>query len=230
MLDREARLAKLLGSACFGNPEAPRPEDVSPPVSVAATTSSRHGDRRGDVLGSLPKQPLAGSSGVGAVPAAPRRVPTVSSAVASTSSRPAVGPISSRGPAVAPTAKAPAPAPKAKATASRSAAARNVAARNAPRNTGPVGSTGSRLHNTTEAYRQSRGTNAKRVQDVGGSTMTDQKRTEVNKARRIAGRDEVEGESSGASASSAAAGASSRRIGGKGVEKCLPLILENLVH
>eukprot|EP00929_Paragymnodinium_shiwhaense_P003566 TRINITY_DN10413_c0_g1_i1.p1 TRINITY_DN10413_c0_g1~~TRINITY_DN10413_c0_g1_i1.p1 ORF type:complete len:198 (-),score=30.56 TRINITY_DN10413_c0_g1_i1:163-756(-) len=44
---------------------------------------------------------------------------------------------------------------------------------------------GSRLHNTTEAYRQHRGTTAKTVEQVGRGTMTKEKAAEVDRARAI---------------------------------------------
>merc|ERR1712146_133258 len=42
---------------------------------------------------------------------------------------------------------------------------------------------GSRLHNTTEAYRQNRGTTAKDIRDVGRHTMTKEKGAQVDSAR-----------------------------------------------
>ena len=50
-----------------------------------------------------------------------------------------------------------------------------------------VGSTRSRLHDTTEAYRQNRGTTAQNIREVGQNTMTDEKRKQVDKARKVAG-------------------------------------------
>merc|ERR1712232_856106 len=42
---------------------------------------------------------------------------------------------------------------------------------------------GSRLHQTTEAYRQNRGTTARTVEEVGRATMTAEKAAQVDKAR-----------------------------------------------
>lgn len=46
-----------------------------------------------------------------------------------------------------------------------------------------LGESGSRLQDTTEAYRQQRGTTAKKVTDVGYQSMTAEKAAEVDKAR-----------------------------------------------
>ena len=46
-----------------------------------------------------------------------------------------------------------------------------------------LGENGSRLQDTTEAYRQQRGTTAKKVTDVGYQSMTAEKAAEVDKAR-----------------------------------------------
>ncbi|CAD7956172.1 unnamed protein product [Amoebophrya sp. A25] len=56
---------------------------------------------------------------------------------------------------------------------------------------GSSSSTGgsSRLTETTEAYRQSRGTTARRLEDVGADTMTADQRERVAKARKVAGKD-----------------------------------------
>eukprot|EP00930_Biecheleria_cincta_P079710 TRINITY_DN67618_c0_g1_i1.p1 TRINITY_DN67618_c0_g1~~TRINITY_DN67618_c0_g1_i1.p1 ORF type:complete len:184 (+),score=27.82 TRINITY_DN67618_c0_g1_i1:33-554(+) len=45
------------------------------------------------------------------------------------------------------------------------------------------GSSGSRLHQTTEAYRQQRGTTARTVEEVGRASMTAEKAAEVDRAR-----------------------------------------------
>ncbi|CAD7922781.1 unnamed protein product [Amoebophrya sp. A120] len=50
-------------------------------------------------------------------------------------------------------------------------------------------SSSSTLRNTTAAYRQSQGTTARRLEDVGKSTMTDEQRERVEKARRVVGKD-----------------------------------------
>mmetsp|Transcript_63210 Transcript_63210/g.137880 ORF Transcript_63210/g.137880 Transcript_63210/m.137880 type:complete len:242 (+) Transcript_63210:135-860(+) len=56
-------------------------------------------------------------------------------------------------------------------------------------------STGSRLHNTTEAYRQQHGTTAKTVDAVGRDTMTPEKSREVQQARKkVLGSDSQGGE------------------------------------
>lgn len=44
-------------------------------------------------------------------------------------------------------------------------------------------STRSRLHDTTEAYRQNRGTTARTIEEVGRDTMTQEKAEQVNRAR-----------------------------------------------
>eukprot|EP00747_Dinoflagellata_sp_TGD_P146588 gnl/TRDRNA2_/TRDRNA2_176707_c5_seq1.p1 gnl/TRDRNA2_/TRDRNA2_176707_c5~~gnl/TRDRNA2_/TRDRNA2_176707_c5_seq1.p1 ORF type:complete len:191 (-),score=29.77 gnl/TRDRNA2_/TRDRNA2_176707_c5_seq1:307-879(-) len=46
-----------------------------------------------------------------------------------------------------------------------------------------AGGSGSRLHQTTEAYRQQRGTTARTVEEVGRATMTREKACEVDRAR-----------------------------------------------
>ena len=56
---------------------------------------------------------------------------------------------------------------------------------------GSLDGTGSRLRDTTEAYRQQRGTTARKVTDVGYQSMTPEKAAEVDKARA-----KVHGESS----------------------------------
>ncbi|CAE7730393.1 unnamed protein product [Symbiodinium pilosum] len=48
---------------------------------------------------------------------------------------------------------------------------------------GSLEGTGSRLGDTTEAYRQQRGTTAKKVSEVGYESMTPEKAAEVDKAR-----------------------------------------------
>mmetsp|Transcript_85560 Transcript_85560/g.215647 ORF Transcript_85560/g.215647 Transcript_85560/m.215647 type:complete len:206 (-) Transcript_85560:91-708(-) len=54
---------------------------------------------------------------------------------------------------------------------------------------GSGGACGSRLHQTTEAYRQQRGTTARTVEQVGRATMTQEKAAEVDRAReKVLGR------------------------------------------
>lgn len=69
-------------------------------------------------------------------------------------------------------------------------------------------STRSRLHNTTEAYRQNRGTTARTIEEVGRDTMTQEKAEQVARAR-----EKVLTGSAGSSARSNSCGANfSRRV------------------
>lgn len=58
---------------------------------------------------------------------------------------------------------------------------------------------GSRLHDTTEAYRQNRGTTARTVEAVGRATMTPEKAAEVDRAREKALGEKARGASPGMS-------------------------------
>jgi hypothetical protein len=50
---------------------------------------------------------------------------------------------------------------------------------------------GSRLTETTEAYRNHKGTTAKRLENVNFDSMTDERKKQVNSARKKAGKEEL---------------------------------------
>ncbi|CAE6919666.1 unnamed protein product [Symbiodinium natans] len=107
-------------------------------------------------------------------------------------------------PSTAKSGRPPVPGPKSRPSGGPAVGAGARAASQGPRPGSNIhtldslgtGGTGSRLQDTTEAYRQQRGTTAKKVTEVGYQSMTPDKAAEVDKARA-----KVRGESVGSGSS-----------------------------
>eukprot|EP00927_Polykrikos_kofoidii_P081809 TRINITY_DN7964_c0_g1_i1.p2 TRINITY_DN7964_c0_g1~~TRINITY_DN7964_c0_g1_i1.p2 ORF type:complete len:227 (-),score=24.34 TRINITY_DN7964_c0_g1_i1:420-1052(-) len=161
-LSREDRLQKLLASECFGGAPVTAAAGSDAPVAASrpATTEGRRAAAR---PASAPKR-MPSSVRCASPSTIARRCSGGDVATSGTASRAA----SHRAPA-------------------RPASARPAATRKPNVHTlsdchHGAGS-GSRLHQTTEAYRQQRGTTARTVEEVGRATMTPEKAADVDRAR-----------------------------------------------